>query len=193
MHKTRLTGFETIGVAVAVLLLSVAVIACSGGGSRVAASQDPGILLVVVDALRRDKLGCYGYERELTPAIDALASDPDAVVFQKHYANGAQTKISTASLFTGLFPFQHGVIWDHQMKQKPSRAGVYATQILSDEFETRVEPVWSRWPRRRRHCRGAAPSSGAAVCIDKGVSANGEDTNMSKYRSDGGLDRVQLG
>ena len=74
------------------------------------AEPPPNVLIVVLDALRADKLGCYGFERDTSPAIDALARDPDAVVFRRHYVQGAATKPSTASLFTGQFLFQHGVV-----------------------------------------------------------------------------------
>jgi arylsulfatase A-like enzyme len=132
-------GFAAIGTVVALLASSILVSGCSGGGSRVAASQEPGILLIVVDALRKDKMGAYGYERDVTRAMDELARDPDAVVFHRHYVQGANTKISTSSTFTGLFPFQHGVIWGHEMRESPSRAGSYATQILREELDTMAE------------------------------------------------------
>lgn len=98
----------------------------------------PGVLIIAVDALRADRVGVYGYERHLTPAIDAFAADPDAVVFRRHYVQSTATKGSTASLFTGLFPFQHGVVWNQEMVEGAS-AGQYATQVLSEDLETLAE------------------------------------------------------
>ncbi|MHC4129665.1 MAG: sulfatase family protein [Planctomycetota bacterium] len=92
----------------------------------------PNVLIVVLDALRADKLGCYGFERNTSPAIDALARDPDAVVFRRHYVQGAATKPSTASLFTGQFLFQHGVVLADLGQEIPHRPGFYPTQALGD-------------------------------------------------------------
>lgn len=71
------------------------------------------VLILLVDALRADHLSCYGYGRETTPAIDALASD--GVVFRQAITQSTFTKSSIASLFTARYPYQHGVYWgSHQ-------------------------------------------------------------------------------
>ena len=66
----------------------------------------PNIVIYLVDTLRQDHLGLYGYERETSPSIDALAED--SIVFKQAYATSAWTKASTGSLLTGLHPRQHG-------------------------------------------------------------------------------------
>ncbi len=73
------------------------------------ARYHPNVLVIVMDACRPDKMGCYGFDRPTTPAIDALAADPDSVVFERHYVQANWTKPSTASLFTGLHVNQHRV------------------------------------------------------------------------------------
>lgn len=118
-----------------VALLTWALVGCAPGPVE---NHVPGVLIIAVDALRADRVGVLGYERELTPTIDALAADPDAVVFRRHYVQSPATKGSTASLFTGLFPFQHGVVWNKEMVQVPG-AGQYATQVLSEELGTMAE------------------------------------------------------
>ncbi|MBP7149890.1 MAG: hypothetical protein KBD01_20375, partial [Acidobacteria bacterium] len=50
------------------------------------------IAIVVLDACRADKFSCYGLPRPTTPEVDALARDPDAVLFRRHYVQGAWTK-----------------------------------------------------------------------------------------------------
>ncbi len=92
------------------VLLLLAACESDAPASRSAGGRSPSILIVVLDACRADRLGCYGYDRPTSPAIDALAGDPDAVVYLDHHVQGAFTKSSTASLFTGLYVFQHGVI-----------------------------------------------------------------------------------
>jgi arylsulfatase A-like enzyme len=69
-------------------------------------SGSPNIVLIVFDALRADRLGCYGYPRPTSPHIDAFARD--AVVFTKAISPAAWTVPSHASMFTGLYPSQHG-------------------------------------------------------------------------------------
>lgn len=66
------------------------------------------VVIYLVDTLRADHLGVYGYERETSPRLDAFAKD--AVVFERAYAPSSWTKPSTASLLTGLHPRRHGGI-----------------------------------------------------------------------------------
>ncbi len=66
----------------------------------------PNIILYLIDALRADRLGCYGHDRELTPAIDAFARE--AIVFENAIAQSSWTKASVASILTGLWPVAHG-------------------------------------------------------------------------------------
>jgi arylsulfatase A-like enzyme len=65
------------------------------------------VVLVVVDSLRPDHLGCYGYARPTSPAIDRLAAS--GVVFEQAHAPSSWSWPSVASLFTGLWPPTHGV------------------------------------------------------------------------------------
>jgi arylsulfatase A-like enzyme len=66
------------------------------------------IVIYLVDTLRADHLGVYGYPRDTSPRLDAFARD--AVVFRHAYAPSAWTKPSTASLLTGLHPRKHAAI-----------------------------------------------------------------------------------
>lgn len=88
------------------------------------------VLIVILDACRADKVGCQGFARETTPQLDALARDPDAAVFGRHYVQGTWTKPSTASLFTGLYVFQHRVLTDHQRGRDAGTRALFRTQIL---------------------------------------------------------------
>lgn len=73
------------------------------------AERLPDIVLVVFDTARWDRFGCYGYERSTTPTVDALAADGLRV--DTMVANGPWTMPSHGSLFTGLYPTQHGSQW----------------------------------------------------------------------------------
>jgi len=65
------------------------------------------VLLIIIDTLRADHVGCYGYSRLITPTIDMLSKD--GVIYNHVYAQSSWTKTAVASLMTGLYPSQHNV------------------------------------------------------------------------------------
>jgi len=73
----------------------------------------PNIIIVVADALRRDHLGCYGYDRNTSPNIDLFAQD--ATLFKNFFAQSPSTKPSVASIFTSKHPDQHNVIYNEDV------------------------------------------------------------------------------
>ncbi|HOZ49092.1 MAG TPA: sulfatase [Candidatus Hydrogenedentes bacterium] len=68
--------------------------------------NDLNVVLVILDALRADALGCYGYLRPTSPNIDALAAE--GIRFDRVYSAAPYTTSSTWSLLTSLYPCQHG-------------------------------------------------------------------------------------
>ncbi|HET6203996.1 MAG TPA: sulfatase-like hydrolase/transferase [Planctomycetota bacterium] len=74
---------------------------------RRATAGGPNILLVTIDALRADALGCYGNAGARTPSIDALAAR--AIAFERAYAAAPWTLASLAALLYGRFPSEIGV------------------------------------------------------------------------------------
>lgn len=75
----------------------------------------PNVILIVIDSLRADHVGAYGYSRPTTPRVDAFAHD--AVLFRQAIAQGTFTKTSMASLLTSKLPYQHGVYRMMQAEQ----------------------------------------------------------------------------
>ncbi|HEV8630767.1 MAG TPA: sulfatase [Thermoanaerobaculia bacterium] len=69
------------------------------------------VLIYLVDALRRDGLGCYGGRRGVSPHLDRFAAG--ATVFDDAVAQGSWTRPAVASLLTGLTPASHGVLGRH--------------------------------------------------------------------------------
>ncbi len=67
----------------------------------------PSILLVTIDTLRGDRLGCQGYAAASTASLDALAAEGAA--FEDCSATSPVTLPSHASLLTGLLPPHHGL------------------------------------------------------------------------------------
>ncbi len=86
-----------------------------------------GALLIVVDTLRADHVGAYGSGRDLTPQMDALASD--ALVFRNGVAASSWTRSSMASIFTSQYPTAINVLG--------------RTDTLSDDLETLAETLTS--------------------------------------------------
>lgn len=73
---------------------------------RTASGPRPNILIYMVDTLRADHLGCYGYDRPTSPSIDRFALD--ATLFTEMTAQSSWTRPAVASVFTGLNPQIHG-------------------------------------------------------------------------------------
>ena len=71
-----------------------------------AAVDGPNVLLICVDTLRADALGCYGNELPSSPATDKLAAS--GVVFKNTVAQSSWTLPSVASFLTGIFPYKTG-------------------------------------------------------------------------------------
>ena len=68
------------------------------------ARGQPDFILIVIDALRRDHLGMYGYDKPTSPGMDSLGSN--GIIFDNAYSHGSQTFNSTASLLTSKY-FPH--------------------------------------------------------------------------------------
>jgi len=64
------------------------------------------LMLIVIDTLRADHLGCYGYFRNTSPNIDKLAKE--GVFFKDAHATAIPTGPGFTSIFTGLSPIHHG-------------------------------------------------------------------------------------
>ena len=67
----------------------------------------PNVILITIDTLRADHLGCYGATDVKTPTLDALARD--GVVFERAISQVPLTWPSHAAILTGTYPFQNGV------------------------------------------------------------------------------------
>jgi len=64
------------------------------------------IILISIDTLRADHLGCYGYKKNTSPYIDKFSEE--SVLFKQSIANASTTLPSHASIFTSLIPSHHG-------------------------------------------------------------------------------------
>lgn len=123
--------------------------------------DDLNVVFILVDTLRADRLGIYGYGRPTSPSIDELARS--GVVFEKVVAQSSWTKTSMASIWTGTNPASHGILRYNQaiperallpaeiFRQAGFRtAGIFRNGWVSPNFgfgqgfETYVRPVAGR-------------------------------------------------
>ncbi len=101
-------------------LAALAFLAIEGGGALTESLQTqrlpaaradaPNVLLVVIDALRADHVGSYGYPRQTSHAIDQMASE--GVLFENAISTTSCTLPAHASLVTGLDAYQHRLDWN---------------------------------------------------------------------------------
>ncbi len=87
----------------------VTIIAISGGVFSYCKIKfsSPNVVLITIDALRPDHLGCYGYKRATSPNIDKLAQD--GVLFTQAISQTSWTAASLMSLLTSTYPSTHKV------------------------------------------------------------------------------------
>ena len=92
----------------AALLVSAMVVPvrAADGEPSAAEARLPDIIVISLDTLRMDRLGCYGREPSLTPHLDQFAAG--AVRYARAWATSPWTLPSHASMFTGLYSFEHG-------------------------------------------------------------------------------------
>lgn len=74
--------------------------------SMPARTDKPNVVLLIIDTLRDDRMGCYGYERNTTPAMDAIGKE--GVLFEQTYVQWASSLPSHASIMTSTYPHVHG-------------------------------------------------------------------------------------
>jgi len=92
------------------LLIACSLSVLAGCGRREATGgpgRAPDVLLITIDTLRADRLGCYGYGPARTPTLDGLAGR--GARFAVAVAHAPLTAPSHASILTGLTPLGHGV------------------------------------------------------------------------------------
>lgn len=103
-------------------------------GCRPAAPRRPrNVLLISIDSLRADRLGCQGNRRRTSPALDRLAAR--GTRFARTYAPASWTLPSHATLLSGTTQVRHGAV----APDRPIRDGVetLATRLAAKGYRTR--------------------------------------------------------
>jgi arylsulfatase A-like enzyme len=89
-------------------------------------------ILISIDTLRPDHLGCYGHDRPTSPTLDDLAAE--GVRFTDVTAAAPWTLPSHATMLTGLYPAHHGV--KHPETRLPESAVTLAEELRDRGFQT---------------------------------------------------------
>jgi arylsulfatase A-like enzyme/Flp pilus assembly protein TadD len=89
------------------IVVSVACLAPDLLAARHAAAPHTNVLLITMDTLRADHIGCYGDKQVRTPAIDSLARD--GIRYANAFSQVPLTWPSHTAILTGTYPFQNGV------------------------------------------------------------------------------------
>ena len=130
------------------ILAAVLAAARPGAGAPPSPDRDRGVnvVLIVVDALRADHLGAYGYSRATSPHIDAWARR--GTLFRSAVAQANWTLPSLASIMTSLYPSVHGALrafqdgeWIPKLKKRTEMPG--AGEKL-DESRTTLAAILGR-------------------------------------------------
>lgn len=137
--------------------------------SKADATGKYNVVFVIVDTLRADRLGCYGYARPTSPRIDKIAAE--SVLFERAFVQAPYTWTSFGSFFTGKYPRKHGLLkmdptlffepkqnltLQRILKSDGYRTGAFLTGMLSnasgllDGFETYLESMVARDVVHRR-------------------------------------------
>lgn len=109
------------------MLACLGLVPVGGPAPGGAVVEPPSIVLITVDTLRRDHLGCYGYARATSPNIDALAEQ--GIVFERALAPMATTLPSHLSMMTGKYPHEHGILSNSGGLKHPFRATEESTTL----------------------------------------------------------------
>ena len=96
--------------------------------TKIPAPKGPNVVFIIIDALRPGHLGCYGYHRDTSPAVDEMARQ--GVIFNHAYSSSPWTKPSVASLFTSLHPNNHSAVSPYNILPE---AALTLTEILKNQ------------------------------------------------------------
>lgn len=105
-----------IFAAFSAIVLTTGNVAC--GSNQTPRARKSPVILISIDTLRADHLGCYGYGRPTSPHIDEFSRD--AVLFERCISQSTSTLASHGSMLTSLLPVHHGASFTRTAPLPPS-------------------------------------------------------------------------
>ncbi|MFN7942210.1 MAG: sulfatase [Thermoanaerobaculia bacterium] len=97
-----------------------------------AAPRRPNLVVYLIDTLRADHLGCYGYPRPTSPEIDRFARS--AVLFREGRAQASWTRPAVATILTGLYPITHAA--EQKYQRIPEAVETLAERLTAAGYES---------------------------------------------------------
>lgn len=138
MHRQ---GFARTFASVVTVFSAVLMSSCEGAASpdppdELAAAwtnrvEQPNIILILVDTLRKDRLGFYGHDRNTSPNLDRLAGT--SVVYENAFSQAPWTLPSVAAMLTSQYPSALGI---ENFRRRIPDSAVFLQEILSDHGYT---------------------------------------------------------
>jgi arylsulfatase A-like enzyme len=109
----------------------LAALACLSACGRSAPLPSP-IVVITIDTLRADRLGCYGYGRDTSPNIDAFAAQ--ALLFENASTTITTTLPAHVSLWTSQYPLQTGIVTNElRFRSHASDSTRFFAQMLAEQ------------------------------------------------------------
>ena len=122
-----------MGLPRAVLASATALVVLVGCPVSTAPAGAQGAILISIDTLRPDHLGCYGYDRATSPQIDRFRRD--GILFEQTIAHAPSTLASHASILTSALPQHHRA--SHGLKTALSREYPTLAELLkAHDYDT---------------------------------------------------------
>jgi arylsulfatase A-like enzyme len=170
--------------------ISLAALAACSPASQPENGNRPNVLLIVVDTLRADRVSAYGYERETTPVLDALAAQ--GVLASDVTAQASWTMPSMVSMFQGRYVTTYRDVFFEDtptLAETFQRAGYHTLGIvgnglLSEEagFDRGFDHYESRSKKEGSHpAREAAELIGDATAPLKLATERGPDEEHAPF------------
>jgi len=130
------TGYINL---IRIFILAAILLPAAAGCSSSSSTAKYNIVLILVDTLRADHLGCYGYQRPTSPNIDRLAKE--STLFEQAFSHSPWTMPSGASIMTSLPPRDHGITnWKQPLAERhltlaeQLKKGGFATAAVVSHF-----------------------------------------------------------
>jgi len=106
MHKLKFKNLFIVLVILIIIVYSIYSLKKESISKKMVC-KDCNIVLIDIDCLRADHLGCYGYPKNTSLNIDKFAKD--SILFKKFFSESSLTLPSRMSVYSSLYPYVHGI------------------------------------------------------------------------------------
>nr|WP_083777743.1 sulfatase-like hydrolase/transferase [Ferroglobus placidus] len=111
------------------------------------------VVMIIIDALRADHLGCYGYTKKTSPNIDKLVNE--GVLFENAFSCANATDPSVTTILSGKYPISHGIrnhgskVTNSMIQEFYKRKIRFLSEILRDNGYITFGIDWlGRWHKK---------------------------------------------